>query len=384
MDAHHNPFEVLELGTAATAREITRQKDTLLGMLELGIERGKRYASLLGERERTAELVRDAARALEDPRSRLRWELWIPPSAETTEPATSPLRTALVLHYELLREIGKAIPFGADEFDALGAAWDDVFSSDELYEHVQRRAEVLMVDGDDIMSEFGDSVRAQMLTMLESAPAMDVDELESETASDVAHRFTDRKIELLELMGSRYAEAKGTFEQRRQQWTGFKSEYEASVAQRGAYTRRKALEAIAIPLGRRASQLYNENIDHQLALLMFNWLRDEATAVGDDDRAAFHAKNARIVADRLARDAAAANAPHVAPRSASGFNGRLLFSVLTIATLAITRANSCSNTSSHYSPPEIRIDPQLEHELMQNYQIYQDQLRDQPSPPPAR
>src|SRR5580698_6914504 len=205
IDAQHNPFEVLELGGSATARDISRQKDTLLGMLELGLERATRYVSLLGERERTADLVRSAARELEQPRSRLQWELWLPPpSVSSSETPLS--HTALVLHHELLREIANATPIGADEFDALGAAWDDVFSSDELHERIATRADALDIDhdSDDVAAEFGDRVRAEMLTMLESAPAMDVDELESETASDVAHRFTDRKIELLELVGTRF------------------------------------------------------------------------------------------------------------------------------------------------------------------------------------
>ena len=39
MDAsHHNPFEVLELDATASARDVVRQKDKLLGMLELGLD----------------------------------------------------------------------------------------------------------------------------------------------------------------------------------------------------------------------------------------------------------------------------------------------------------------------------------------------------------
>jgi hypothetical protein len=367
-DAHHNPFEILELPSSATAREVARQKDTLLGMLELGIERGKRYTSQLGERERTADLVRGAARELEDPRSRLLWELWLPPSTKGTQSETPPLRTALVLHHELLREIDHAIPVGADEFDALGAAWDDVFSSDEFHEGVDQRAGAMAIDGDDIVGEFGDRVRAQMLTMLESAPAMDVDELESETASDVAHRFTDRKIELLELVASRFT-APGTFEQRRQQWTGLRREYEAIVAHRGAYTRRKAFEAIAVSVGNRAAALYNQDIDHQLALMVFNWLRDEARAVGDEDRTAFHAKNARLVGDRLSRDAAAANATFAAAPARSAFSGRTLVSVVAFAALAISRAHSCADPHPRYESPDLRVDPQLLRDLQRSYAL---------------
>src|SRR4051812_36732435 len=124
--AHHSPFEVLELGANATAREITRQKDKLLGMLELGLDRAKRYPSSLGERERTPDLVRAAAKELERPRSRLSWELWLaPPDDEADgEPEVAALRSALLLHHELLRETQAGIAFAADELDTLGAAWD--------------------------------------------------------------------------------------------------------------------------------------------------------------------------------------------------------------------------------------------------------------------
>jgi hypothetical protein len=358
----------LELGCSATTREVSRQKDTLLGMLELGLERAKRYASVVGERERTADLVRSAARDLERPRSRLLWELWLVPAAILDSEAP-PLRTALVLHHELLREIGNAIPIGADEFDALGAAWDDVFWSDELHERIAERAEAIAIDADDIVAEFGDRVRAEMLTMLESAPAMDVDELESETASDVAHRFTDRKIELLELVSGRFT-APSVASQRRPQWDGLMREYEATVARRGAYTRRKAFEALALPLGKRASELFNKDIDHQLALLVFTWLRDQATVVGDSERSEFHAKNVRIVRERLQRDFEAANAVYTPARSTSGFGGRGMLSLLALVAMAISRFHSCTDTTPRYDPTQYHLDQDLQRDLLKQ--------RDQP------
>ncbi|HVK77465.1 MAG TPA: hypothetical protein VM734_29360 [Kofleriaceae bacterium] len=71
-----NPFFVLGLTPAASAREVEREAQKLLGMLELGLAAAATYATPLGPRSRTAEAVRSAAAALRDPRQRLLAELW--------------------------------------------------------------------------------------------------------------------------------------------------------------------------------------------------------------------------------------------------------------------------------------------------------------------
>jgi hypothetical protein len=71
-----NPFFVLGLAPDAPAREIEREAQKLLGMLELGLADAATYATPLGPRPRTPERVRSAAAVLRDPRRRLVAELW--------------------------------------------------------------------------------------------------------------------------------------------------------------------------------------------------------------------------------------------------------------------------------------------------------------------
>ncbi len=84
-----NPLLVLGLGLGATRMEIERQAQLLLGMLELGFADAARFATPLGPRPRTPDLVRAAAAALRDPGQRLQAELWFVP-ADATEAAPPP------------------------------------------------------------------------------------------------------------------------------------------------------------------------------------------------------------------------------------------------------------------------------------------------------
>lgn len=65
-----NPFYVLELPPEATTADVERQGRKLLGMLELGTEKAKRYVCPLGGIERDATMVREAMAALRDPETR--------------------------------------------------------------------------------------------------------------------------------------------------------------------------------------------------------------------------------------------------------------------------------------------------------------------------
>lgn len=71
-----NPFLVLGLAPTATRMEIEREAGKLLGMLELGLAAAATYATPLGPRPRTPELVRTAAATLRDPARRLAAEVW--------------------------------------------------------------------------------------------------------------------------------------------------------------------------------------------------------------------------------------------------------------------------------------------------------------------
>ena len=71
-----NPFFVLGLAPDAPPRDVEREAQKLLGMLELGLADAATYATPLGPRPRTADRVRAAAAVLRDPRRRLVAELW--------------------------------------------------------------------------------------------------------------------------------------------------------------------------------------------------------------------------------------------------------------------------------------------------------------------
>jgi hypothetical protein len=99
-----NPFFVLGVGADASRIEVEREAQKLLGMLELGFAEARRYATPLGPRLRTAEMVRAAVAALRDPYRRLLAELWArhapppvaeAPAAEPPAPARDGLRRAL-------------------------------------------------------------------------------------------------------------------------------------------------------------------------------------------------------------------------------------------------------------------------------------------------
>jgi len=99
-----NPFFVLGVTAEASRIEVEREAQKLLGMLELGFAEARSYATPLGPRERTAEMVRAAVAALRDPYRRLVAELWArhapplhaePVAREPPAPARVGLRRAL-------------------------------------------------------------------------------------------------------------------------------------------------------------------------------------------------------------------------------------------------------------------------------------------------
>ena len=79
-----NPFHVLALPPTATRAEVERAGQKWLAMLEVGVGAAKLYATPVGPRVRTPELVRAAMAELRDPDRRIVHELWCAPeSAET-------------------------------------------------------------------------------------------------------------------------------------------------------------------------------------------------------------------------------------------------------------------------------------------------------------
>lgn len=71
-----NPFYVLEVAVDCSRSEMEREGAKLLAMLELKLASVAEYATPLGPRARTPELVRNAMAELRDPERRLRHELW--------------------------------------------------------------------------------------------------------------------------------------------------------------------------------------------------------------------------------------------------------------------------------------------------------------------
>jgi hypothetical protein len=72
-----NPFLVLALTPTARREEIEREGAKLLAMLAAGLADAATYATPLGPRERTPELVRVALAELRDPARRLAHEWWV-------------------------------------------------------------------------------------------------------------------------------------------------------------------------------------------------------------------------------------------------------------------------------------------------------------------
>jgi hypothetical protein len=90
-----NPFFVLGLDAEASRIEIEREAQKLLGMLELDFLDAKTYATPLGPRPRTPEMVRAAVAALRDPYQRLLAELWArhaPATAAAPAPPAEPVK----------------------------------------------------------------------------------------------------------------------------------------------------------------------------------------------------------------------------------------------------------------------------------------------------
>lgn len=88
-----NPFHVLGLPVTCTRAEAEREGQKLLGMLSLGLAQAATYATPLGSKPRTAELVRWAMAELRDPQARLGHELWaqlpaVTPASDTTDAHT--------------------------------------------------------------------------------------------------------------------------------------------------------------------------------------------------------------------------------------------------------------------------------------------------------
>lgn len=85
-----NPFLVLGLTPAASRAEVEREGQELLGMLELGVRAAATYATALGRRTRSADLVRQAMADLRDPDRRVVAETAFAPPLHDGPPHAPP------------------------------------------------------------------------------------------------------------------------------------------------------------------------------------------------------------------------------------------------------------------------------------------------------
>lgn len=93
-----NPFFVLGLSPSASAQDVERAGQRLLGLLEIGAASARHYATPEGDEERTPELVRSALAELRDENKRQVHELWarMPARPSAAAPSEAPTRAAIM------------------------------------------------------------------------------------------------------------------------------------------------------------------------------------------------------------------------------------------------------------------------------------------------
>lgn len=341
-----NPFAVLELPATASAMEIERQKQTLLGMLELGLARAASYPTALGPQPRTAELVREAAERLARPAVRLAWELWTPSGAA----ASDCLDEALELHAALESRAEAGARIGAGELEELGLAWDLAFESEDVGDRALDRAEAL--GAGDIASEvlegFTEELERSLLALIEAA-ACDLEDTGSEILERVATRHADQAIERLELACDRYVVGDGSIDS----WSSLTTQYWAVVKGRGDQVRSTAFYAIYSPLSAHAVDLFDAG-DFEAAAREFRWLADRAEAIGDEEAASRERDNAEISASAWLR----ARQPEIEAAKPTSRGGSWAWAwVAAVVIMALLRGGrSCADRSPSYEPPPVRLE----------------------------
>lgn len=329
-----NPFFVLELPTTATPIEVERQKQKLLGMLELDLQQARQYATPLGPRERSSELVRRAAETLQDPARRLVWELWAAPEVSAAVDAHSGLRRRALG--------GEAI--AASDVDAVGAAWDEVKDGEAHLEAVRACPAPLGMDEPKAVAKaFDQQIEDQLTEVIARVPPFDLDPIESAMGQRAVSRFLDREVEGLELTCHRLVG--GGAANPRVPWAALREQYEALVDRRGLYVARAAFDAVYHELSDYAVDRHNAE-KFPLATEIFRWLRDQARAVGDDDAVELQTENTRL--GEAAMESRRAAEKH-------GFGGWRAF-VIAMVLLGVIRTCMRQDSSPPDYPREIQLD----------------------------
>lgn len=364
-----NPFYVLDLQTSASPKNVEKQKQKLLGMLELGLASAKTFSTPLGTFERSEDSIRRAAAALENPIERIGWELWVESTADSSTEMED-LGNALVLHYDMQKRALQGdfddADFVAFNIDALGAAWDAVADGELLSVLEERTVEEYGVDGDDIFHSFLEQVTTDLAELIEAAPVFDLDNLESEIAMEAADRLYRRASELLESMVQRFVaqcEDRGTIAGQGT-WNSLRDQYKRLTAGRGHYMRVLCFDAVYDPVSDLAIEAFEQE-EYLFAEALFIWLRDEAAAAGSDDVSAQQAENASI--------AAAANEPNYdyeqeAESSGSAFSGWWALFIVFILVRVVMRAD-CASNDNDYSQPPYEIDEAVREQIMRDIRL---------------
>jgi len=330
-----NPFFVLELPTTATPIEVERQKQKLLGMLELDLEQARQYSTPLGPRERSSELVRRAAETLQDPARRRVWELWAAPEVAAAVDAHGGLRRRALG--------GEAI--AASDVDAVGAAWDEVQDAESHLEAVLARPALGMDQPEAVAEAFDKQIEDQLTEVITRAPPFDLDPIGSAMGQRAVARFLDREVEGLELTCQRLVG--GGAANPRQLWVALMQQYEALVDRRGLYAARAGFDAVYHELSDYAVARFNAG-RLPLATEIFRWLSDQARAVGDDEAAELHTENTRIGEAALEGQRARAAEKH-------GFGGWRAF-VIAMVLVGVIRTCLRQDSSPRDELPEIQLD----------------------------
>ncbi len=319
-----NPFHVLELATDATPMEVERQKQKLLGMLELGLRSASAFESPLGKSSRTTDDVRSAADELAKPERRLFWELWAQPVDDESEWAE-----ALAAHYRLLVQIQENKSIEADEFDEVGSIWDDALCSQDIYDILDEGAERLnAAEPYDVTEVFEVEVTRQLCEVLEQAAAFDLDDVNSEVAVLAVDQFILRHTDVLQLTCTTLVADSEWADGRAELWKELRRNYGGFTNGRGQYARNTAFGALAPELSDYGLELFDA-ANYELASSIFCFLRDEAGAVGDDETHEVQAHNVKAAESAIRERTTFDDEPLPArKKSYGGWVGAILVAVL--------------------------------------------------------
>lgn len=286
-----NPFWVLELPWSSTSTEILRQKQKLLGMLELEVAAGKTFDSPSGQVCRDAYRVREAAYSLEDGRRRLFFEFWslaMPPDQAHTAKTWPSSLSEVMREHQRLRSGDVVID--SSTFEELCGRWEEELRCEALLRALRERSVALGVDKDaGSLGVFQESIEAELSFLLREA-RFELDGLQSDMAQEAASRYQTECAEELEQV-SRGLLSVSDWQDRVEAWVRFREQHRKTISDRGWYIRHLSFAETSSPVSDLANEAFEARY-FRFAGQLYAWIRDEAGALGDDseqERCAFNA-----------------------------------------------------------------------------------------------